>query len=350
MRNHPQNTASFYNSFGSSMVGYKNSDFNYAFDFNGKETDSETGLQDYGFRIYNKAYGRFLSVDPLSRDYPWNSTYAFAENRVIDGIDLEGLEYLSANASRINVNNGRVELKVENFNFISRRLFLSANNNPKNWKPGEIGINKQISSIRFVKITPKFEPLALNSNTASPVNDESVVKVGTNNAASTGRPDQRFKERTIVGPSPNRASAAKASLIVYGVMATIEWSFFGAGMYEESIVNEHLSILDKVTNDVLTALELGMIPEKYQNISDISAIINVVLQGESGSDNKELFDIGMQIYNEISKPNKPILVKTPSSSTTDNTSVNTPQYITPLPSTTTPEPSQSTQPPIPSKK
>lgn len=38
---------------------------------------------------------RFLSVDPLAKDYPWNSTYAFAENRVIDGIDLEGAEWKS---------------------------------------------------------------------------------------------------------------------------------------------------------------------------------------------------------------------------------------------------------------
>jgi hypothetical protein len=35
-----------------------------------------------------------LSVDPLAPEYPWNSTYAFAENRVIDGIDLEGAEFL----------------------------------------------------------------------------------------------------------------------------------------------------------------------------------------------------------------------------------------------------------------
>jgi uncharacterized protein (TIGR02594 family) len=37
--------------------------------------------------------GRFLSVDPLFKEYAWNSTYAFAENRVIDGIDLEGSEW-----------------------------------------------------------------------------------------------------------------------------------------------------------------------------------------------------------------------------------------------------------------
>lgn len=33
-------------------------------------------------------------MDPLSGDYPWNSTYAFSENRLIDGVELEGLEYM----------------------------------------------------------------------------------------------------------------------------------------------------------------------------------------------------------------------------------------------------------------
>jgi hypothetical protein len=37
-----------------------------------------------------------VSVDPLSKDYPWNSTYAFCENRPIDGIELEGLERIDA--------------------------------------------------------------------------------------------------------------------------------------------------------------------------------------------------------------------------------------------------------------
>jgi len=34
----------------------------------------------------------FLSVDPLFRKYPYNSSYAFSENRVIDGVELEGRE------------------------------------------------------------------------------------------------------------------------------------------------------------------------------------------------------------------------------------------------------------------
>jgi RHS repeat-associated protein len=64
----------------------------YRYGFNGKETDSETDLQDYGFRIYNPSYGKFLSVDPLFPEFPWNSPYAFAENDVIRCIDLDGLE------------------------------------------------------------------------------------------------------------------------------------------------------------------------------------------------------------------------------------------------------------------
>jgi len=33
-------------------------------------------------------------VDPLTGSYPWNSPYAFSENRVIDGVELEGKEYV----------------------------------------------------------------------------------------------------------------------------------------------------------------------------------------------------------------------------------------------------------------
>jgi len=64
----------------------------YRMGFNGKEFDPETSTQDYGMRIYDTRLGRFLSVDPLFRDFSWNSPYSFAENDVISCIDLDGLE------------------------------------------------------------------------------------------------------------------------------------------------------------------------------------------------------------------------------------------------------------------
>jgi RHS repeat-associated protein len=68
----------------------------YRYGFNGKEEDDEVsgdGNQyDYGFRIYNPRLGRFLSVDPLTRSYPWYTPYQFAGNKPIIAIDLDGLE------------------------------------------------------------------------------------------------------------------------------------------------------------------------------------------------------------------------------------------------------------------
>lgn len=66
----------------------------YRFSFNGKEDDTEAnvGYQDYGLRLYDKRLGRFLSEDPLTKDYPWYSPYHFAGNSPIRNIDLEGAE------------------------------------------------------------------------------------------------------------------------------------------------------------------------------------------------------------------------------------------------------------------
>ncbi len=64
--------------------------------FNGKEKDSsgEWGntSYDYGFRIYNPAIAKFLSVDPLTKSYPMLTPYQFASNTPIMAIDLDGLE------------------------------------------------------------------------------------------------------------------------------------------------------------------------------------------------------------------------------------------------------------------
>ena len=62
--------------------------------FEGREFQDELGLNVYPFkyRTYDPAIGRFWSIDPVAENYPHNSTYAFAENRVVESIDLEGKE------------------------------------------------------------------------------------------------------------------------------------------------------------------------------------------------------------------------------------------------------------------
>ena len=80
----------------------------YRYGFNGKENDKDVGegIQDYGMRIYDARLGKFLSVDPISAQYPELTPYQFASNRPIDGIDLDGLEYMKPNSASFVLQNG----------------------------------------------------------------------------------------------------------------------------------------------------------------------------------------------------------------------------------------------------
>ena len=68
----------------------------YRFGFQGQEKDDEIkgagNSLNYKYRMHDPRIGRFFAVDPLAPKYPHNSPYAFSENRLIDGIELEGLE------------------------------------------------------------------------------------------------------------------------------------------------------------------------------------------------------------------------------------------------------------------
>jgi|GEM_PF-4686275 RHS repeat-associated protein len=85
-----------YYPFGATMP-FRQSGSAYRFAYNGKEQDPETygtdNEYDYGMRMYNPRLGRFMSVDPITREYPMLTPYQFASNRPIDGIDQDGFEY-----------------------------------------------------------------------------------------------------------------------------------------------------------------------------------------------------------------------------------------------------------------
>ena len=53
---------------------------------------SNVWTYDYEFRILNPATERFLSVNPLTKEYPWYTPYQFAGNTVIMDSDMDGLE------------------------------------------------------------------------------------------------------------------------------------------------------------------------------------------------------------------------------------------------------------------
>ncbi|GAA4321039.1 hypothetical protein GCM10023184_06540 [Flaviaesturariibacter amylovorans] len=82
----------------------------YRYGFNGKEDDPESGLQDYGMRMYNPTVARFLSVDPISIEYPELTPFQFASNGPISNIDLDGLEAWAVNPSTGQVLSGPLNI------------------------------------------------------------------------------------------------------------------------------------------------------------------------------------------------------------------------------------------------
>lgn len=98
----------YYYPFGLTMTGISDRALQFGkvnkYRFQGQEEQSKefsdgSGLDMYEFkyRFDDDQIGRFWSVDPLASKYPYNSVYAFSEDKVTGDVELEGLESISAN-------------------------------------------------------------------------------------------------------------------------------------------------------------------------------------------------------------------------------------------------------------
>jgi hypothetical protein len=83
-----------YYAFGAPQPGrnFNSSDYRYGYQKQEQDQELWDGAVSFKYRIEDPRLGRFFSVDPLTYKYPYNSPYAFSENRIMDGIELEGLE------------------------------------------------------------------------------------------------------------------------------------------------------------------------------------------------------------------------------------------------------------------
>jgi RHS repeat-associated protein len=89
--------------FGAVLEGRSwSAESGYRYGFQAQEEDAELweGAVNYKYRVEDPRLGRFFSVDPLFRQYPFNGVYTFSENIVIWAIELEGLEACFTNNGR----------------------------------------------------------------------------------------------------------------------------------------------------------------------------------------------------------------------------------------------------------
>jgi len=87
-------SAADYYAFGSLMPMRNASSDDYRYGFNGHEKDDEvkgTGNSyNFGARIYDSRVGRFLSMDPWTKKYAWQTPYAYHRNSPIVSVDWKG--------------------------------------------------------------------------------------------------------------------------------------------------------------------------------------------------------------------------------------------------------------------
>ncbi|SHM45220.1 RHS repeat-associated core domain-containing protein [Chryseobacterium carnipullorum] len=108
-----------YYPFGMEYEGFQGANTqlpSYKYGFQGQEKQTETGWSSFKWRNSIPELGRFFNVDPLSEDYAYQSHYNFSENRVVDNVELEGLEGEDFRFRMAMKQNGGVQARAEKFN------------------------------------------------------------------------------------------------------------------------------------------------------------------------------------------------------------------------------------------
>ena len=98
----------------------------YRYGFQGQEKDDEIkgggNSLNYTFRMHDPRVGRFFATDPLTKEYPFYSPFAFSANLVISSRELEGLEPLDVICSNGKLSNAMIGLLHSAFLFDKIRL------------------------------------------------------------------------------------------------------------------------------------------------------------------------------------------------------------------------------------
>ena len=263
--------------------------------------------------------GRFLSVDPLTRGFPELTPYQFASNTPIDGIDLDGLEYLDADEALIESKYGRIELKLDNFNYVFRTNWWIANMDPKNWRTNEIGLNPTIGYLDVPEVTLEdFHPElalsvpnslgeiknpALHGKNGDPTFDPAEIKIELRKNRF-GVPDQRLKEKTIQGiSSRNRGSGTAAVGAANIISVAFEfYALYGFGRDRRALEDQINNVLPNAIFDLKEGIREGIVPDEpeFQNSGALGAILNVILTGENPTDNPRIEEIGLEIVEKVS--------------------------------------------------
>ena len=211
------------------VKGLRGYSLSYRFAFNGKEKDDEVkGAGNsiaFEARIYDPRLGRFLSVDPWSKEYPWQSSYAYFANSPIWKIDYKGMgdptkkpEISSANSSK---NSNRFKMvdrhRADGSVYRHTGVDIKTNNgdNIYSIKPGTV-----------VAVTDNFEPNEYKKNSLGNTitikteleNGEAVyIQYAHLNKVSAYEVGQSVEENAKIGEAGASGNPGKKSNGTFGI-------------------------------------------------------------------------------------------------------------------------------------
>ncbi len=211
-----------YSPFGVGLEGRSYSLKHYRYGFQNQEQDGELweGAVNYKYRVEVPRLGKFFSVDPLCSKYPYYSPYQFSGNRVIDLVELEGLEP----ASPPSIMNGKRDRMVDKFRRKEGRLVARSNGS----LTAGTDASRDAMDSRYGAKKWYRDPVLERSNDR----DENVSRANDDESYHTAR--------TLTDYQDNLAAAAAPPAAPAGGMVEIpmeDWNYQGAGVASIPILN-----------------------------------------------------------------------------------------------------------------
>jgi RHS repeat-associated protein len=296
-----------YAPYGEDLVNIRRGNYEELRQFGGHHFDEESGLLQAEARYYSPPLSIPISTDLHWYNYPHITSYNWCGNNAINFIDPDENQAIHHTKSRIIAQYGQIRVKLENLHNYTRNQILAFNNNPQNWKAGEIGVSMEVANLRYQPIsTPDIATMDRSHGAATGNPAEHTVQNPTTKSSNYTQTDKRYNTQTVSGASGMTKGAAKGILVLDIAIGALQVAG-GWSIYDDfKKIGQHLDILRGVVDKVNDAAANGMIPVQYQNRTSMLDILNVVYQGENTTQDKNIMNIGIQILkaNNIYDPNK----------------------------------------------
>ena len=297
--------------YGELLVDEHSSSEELPYKFNGKQFDEETGLYYYGARYMNPVTSLWYGVDPLAEKYVATGGYVYTLDNPVRLIDPNGnWSWPWERGSLIEYRgNGVFGIRIENFSKTMQSNFKRANNNPANWRPGELGINTEIGKISVDNYAHKSFTIGRKPAGIDP--KDGNVRIRRPIAKSTGQEDRRFHS---FDPMPVRGSAKAV-----GAIAILDFANYAVDTYmtlstfwDSNAFDDQMASFRKAIRAVNS--QMNSIPDNYRkDTNKMGAILNYVFQGENTTKDKNIDKIGQNIllksgkYDRTNKTYKPFI-------------------------------------------